>query len=255
MSLFLLKLAVVPAFILGVSLAGRRWGPHIAGLLSGFPVVGGPITIFIAVEQGLDFGARAATAGILSLTCLLSFNVTYSWVCRRWSWSVALIASTLVWVMMALLLSRLPNSLPVALVVSVSALVLAPFLFASARPDNQPRRQSRDLLLRMATGVALTLAVTAVAAQLGAVWSGMLAAFPIIGLVLVLFTHINSGPDQVAHLIRGNVQGLYTFVAFFSTLILVWPTGRFWTALILALVAGLATQVLLQAMYWLRKQA
>ena len=55
---FILKLILVPALIAGVTLAGRRWGPAVAGWLSAFPVVAGPIllvmalALYIAVSTG-----------------------------------------------------------------------------------------------------------------------------------------------------------------------------------------------------------
>jgi hypothetical protein len=36
-AVLVLKLALVPMLILGVTLAGRRWGPSVAGWLSAFP--------------------------------------------------------------------------------------------------------------------------------------------------------------------------------------------------------------------------
>jgi hypothetical protein len=38
-----LKLLLVPMFLALVSMAGKRWGPAIAGWLAGFPIVAGPI--------------------------------------------------------------------------------------------------------------------------------------------------------------------------------------------------------------------
>ncbi len=59
-----LKLLIVPAFILLVSLAGRRWGTTVAGILAGMPVVAGPIVVLVALEQGVGFGIYTATAAV-----------------------------------------------------------------------------------------------------------------------------------------------------------------------------------------------
>jgi hypothetical protein len=42
-AVLLLKLLLVPLLIYLVTLAGRRWGPAVAGWLSAFPIVAGPI--------------------------------------------------------------------------------------------------------------------------------------------------------------------------------------------------------------------
>ncbi|THU00226.1 hypothetical protein E9531_10665 [Lampropedia puyangensis] len=254
MNMLVLKMSVVPLVIAVVSLAGRRWGTHVAGLLSGFPVVGGPITVFIAAEQGLPFGTQAAIAAIMSVTCLLSFNVAYSWICRRHGWPQSLVLSTLVWAAVAVCLAQLPMTWPVAVSVTVAALLLAPYLFAPAQSGRPAARSGRDLPMRMGTGAGLTLLITAIAAHLGPTWSGMIAAFPIIGLVLVLFTHISQGAGPVAFLMRGNVQGLYSFVAFFSMLVWVWPHGSLWAGVLLAIPAAFAAQGVVQAAGWCRRR-
>lgn len=254
MDMLVLKMSVVPLVIAVVSLAGRRWGTHIAGLLSGFPVVGGPITVFIAAEQGLQFGTQAAIAAIMSVTCLLSFNVAYSWICRRHDWPHALLLATVVWIAVALCLAQLPMTWPVAVSVTLCALLVTPYLFAPGQIGRPATRSRRDLPLRMATGAGLTLLITALAAHLGPTWSGLIAAFPIIGLVLVLFTHISQGAGPVAFLMRGNVQGLYSFVAFFSVLVWMWPQGSLWAGVALAIPAAFAAQAVVQGLSWWRKR-
>ncbi|HBF50271.1 MAG TPA: hypothetical protein DDX04_07705, partial [Massilia sp.] len=54
-----LKLVLVPLLIYLVTLAGRRWGPSVAGWLSAFPIVAGPILLTLALEQGAPFAASA----------------------------------------------------------------------------------------------------------------------------------------------------------------------------------------------------
>jgi hypothetical protein len=73
-ALFAFKLALVPFFILALSLAGRRWGTAVSGWLVALPVVAGPIVFFIGMEQGEAFAAGAA-----DLLC----NGGSLWVLRR----------------------------------------------------------------------------------------------------------------------------------------------------------------------------
>jgi hypothetical protein len=56
-----LKLSLVPLLIYLVTLAGRRWGPAVAGWLSAFPIVARPILFALTLEQG----------GESSIVCLL----------------------------------------------------------------------------------------------------------------------------------------------------------------------------------------
>jgi len=47
-----LKLVLTPALIAIATLAGRRFGPSISGWLVGLPFTSGPVSLFLALEQG-----------------------------------------------------------------------------------------------------------------------------------------------------------------------------------------------------------
>lgn len=245
-----LKLTLVPLFIAAVTLAGRRWGAGVAGLLGGFPVVAGPIVLFLALEQGPQFGALAATAAISAIAGLLVFAIAYCWACIRWPWPAALGCALVAWLVTATGLALLPALPQVALGVAGLALVLTPRLLPRSLPPSPAKGSLSDLPYRMITGGLLTLAVTSAAATLGEVWSGLLAVFPIIGLVLAVFTHRAQGPHQVAHMYRRMVRGLYSFAAFFLVLALLWPQVALWPACALAIAAGVAIQALVQWLAW-----
>jgi hypothetical protein len=86
MPLLAFKLLLTPLFIGGVTLAGRRWGPTVGGLLVGLPLTSGPVSVFLAIQYGPAFAARAA-AGILAghaATCL--FLLTYGLLSGRLAW-------------------------------------------------------------------------------------------------------------------------------------------------------------------------
>ena len=81
--LLALKLTLVPALVLSATLATRRWGPRIGGLLTGLPIVSGPALLFFAVEQGNVFAAEASRAVIVSLVAVAASAATYAWVALR----------------------------------------------------------------------------------------------------------------------------------------------------------------------------
>jgi hypothetical protein len=56
-AIIFLKLFLVPALIYAVTLAGRKWGPTVAGWMSAFPIVAGPILLVFTMEHGAQFGA------------------------------------------------------------------------------------------------------------------------------------------------------------------------------------------------------
>src|SRR4029077_956553 len=71
------KLLLAPLCVIAVSLAGRRWGVAVAGILGGLPVVAGPILVVLTLVHGRAFGAKAAAGTLLGLAALTLFVVVY----------------------------------------------------------------------------------------------------------------------------------------------------------------------------------
>lgn len=220
----MLKLLVIPGFLLLISLAGKRWGPSVAGWLSGLPVVVGPILLFLALEQGQVFAAQAATAALSAMFAMIAFCVTYAQVAQRSSWPWALASSLLVWALTAVALSLIPPSLVFSVIAAAIALLAAPYLFPSVQPIvSGPAPKSDKLLLRMTAGALLTLAVTLLASTVGERWSGLLAVFPVLGSVMAVFSQQTRGPAFTAALLRATATGMYSFAAFCLVLALSLP--------------------------------
>ncbi len=67
MELLVIKLALTPLLMGIVSMASRRWGSTVGGVLAGLPLTAGPITIYLTIEQGRDFTSLVALSAIGSL--------------------------------------------------------------------------------------------------------------------------------------------------------------------------------------------
>lgn len=243
--MLVLKLTLVPFFIALITLAGRRWGSRMAGLLGGFPVVAGPIVTFLALEQGQAFGARTAIASISAAAGVSIFAIVYSWVSLRAAWWWAFPAAIGAWCVGALCLTFLPTRVEWALVVAVVSLLLTPYLLPRVSSSSAPATTPRDLPIRMLAGALLTLTVTSLASSVGATWSGLLSVFPVLGSVLAVFIHRTQGAAHVVLMYRGMLRGLFSFIAYFVTLALVWNEVAFWHGCALALSASIVTQGLL----------
>ena len=222
--MLMLKLLVIPGFLLLISLAGKRWGPSVAGWLSGLPVVVGPILFFLAIEQGEVFAAQSATAALSAMFAMIAFCVTYAQVAQRANWPLALLVSLSVWALAAVILSLIPPSLVFSVIAAATALFAAPYLFPKVKPlVSGPAPKSDKLLLRMMAGALLTLAVTLLASTVGERWSGLLAVFPVLGSVMAVFSQQTRGPAFTAALLRATATGMYSFAAFCLVLALALP--------------------------------
>jgi hypothetical protein len=69
----LLKLVLTPLLIAAISLASRRWGPGIGGAIAGLPLTSGPVSVFLALEQGREFTSRSAVGTLLGLVSQAGF--------------------------------------------------------------------------------------------------------------------------------------------------------------------------------------
>jgi hypothetical protein len=91
MSIIGLKLLLAPSLVVAASLSGRRWGAQVGGLVAGFPIIAGPISLFFALENGSAFGARAAKGTLAGIVSMSAFAVAYAKAARRWHWAPTLL--------------------------------------------------------------------------------------------------------------------------------------------------------------------
>jgi hypothetical protein len=210
-----MKLTLAPALVAATTLAGRRWGALVGGVVGGFPAVVGPILLALDVEHGDPFAARAAAGALAGLLALTAFVVAYGRLAQRLRWPAALVAS---WAAFAIATAALdgvtpPPQLAFPLVLGAFALayVLLPRGAGAAHAPAVPRW---DVAFRMLATAAFVIALTGLAGALGPRLSGLLAAFPVLASVLCAFTHAQEGAAAVADFLRGLVAGLAGFAAF-----------------------------------------
>lgn len=240
------KLLLVPAIILAVTLAGRRWGPRVAGRLSAFPVVAGPILLFVAIEQGAEFAAAAGAGTVAAIAAFSAYALSYAWLATHWAWPASLAGAYVAYAAVAWLATQ--SSLSVGAHAAIDVFVLLAAIRAMPRDlaaQPPPRTMRFDLPLRMACGAALVLLITWLAEAVGPRAAGVLALFPVLGTVLTVFSHKVSGAAFVVVLLRGMLWGNFAMMAFCATLALLLPVVplvlAFGAAIAAAIGANLAT--------------
>lgn len=240
-----LKLAAIPAVVWLASWAGRRWGHRVSGLISGLPVISGPLLLFVALDAPHGFVADTAwttmaVAPAVGLHCLV-----FAWLARvlprrPWQWAAAL---ALAWV--AYFGSASALSAQVIQGAAGASLAIAEMLLAWAlmpRPRDAiaiPRIPATETVLRMLAALTIGAIVIVGAQALGSRVSGVLLAFPITASVIPPITLVLYGPEAAIRLLAGFVTGLLGFVSFFVAFgALVLAAGP-----LLAGVAGAAASV------------
>lgn len=216
-ALLVAKLVASPVLIAMVSLVERRFGPAVAGLVAGLPLSSVPISIFLALEQGVPF-AKAAVPGMMAgITAVAPFLLVFAWSARRLHWAWALPAALTVYAVAALALQW--ASLPLATSVALGAASL----LASARcmPKRQPVAVHRphpvwEVPLRMVVAAAMVVGLTAAASRLGPHATGLLGPFPVFSCVVGIFILRRAGPEAAVRLMRGIALGALSYVAYFA---------------------------------------
>ena len=239
-----LKLTLVPLLIGGVTLAGRRWGPGVAGWLAAFPVFSAPILLFIAIEQGAPFAANASAATLSAVLAILTFGISYAWAATQYGWKASALISFVCYFLTVAVLNFWGPSLFIAGIAVAAALFIAPRVYPQPGPPEKSTASagSGDIWLRMGAGAALVLFVTHFSSSLGPRLSGLFAMFPLIASVLAVFSHKDSGSAFTIRLMRGMVLGYYAFASFCLILTLTLPHMNIGMAFLLALGAAVLVQ-------------
>ncbi|WP_028694040.1 hypothetical protein [Pseudomonas cremoricolorata] len=220
MTVFYLKLVITPLLMLAISLAGRRWGPQLGGLLSGLPLTSAVVTLFVSLEQGAQFAWQAVPGALAGLAAIQATYLFYFLFTRKVSAWLGCCAALLFYGCVGWAISQFGGLLlPVLLTL---AMLLANLL--ATRAELPGRNASFVPLprwvipMRMATATALLLLITTTAHWLGPVVSGMLAPIPVIAWPLAVFAHVQGGRHELATIVRGNAIGAVGVIGFYLTL-------------------------------------
>lgn len=245
-AVLLVKLALVAASILLASVAARRFGHALGGVVAGMPMIAAPICAILLVDQGAGPVRAIALATLVCIPGSVAHSVTMGWVARWVPWPVAIALSLSVFAAVGLALSALalPAAAAAALALASPALGLAALPRAvHTGPVSVPRR---EIAARVAFALAMAAAVIAGADALPPVLSGLLLAMPISGTVLPCFTLARHGAHATATLMGGFVLGLHGFATFFLVLYLaLGRLDRSW-AFVLALAGAAAVAALVR---------
>ena len=246
--MLILKLTIVPLALLLFGAIERRHGPRVAGWLSGFPIVGGPLLLFLTLDQGPAFGAQAALGAYFGLVPWLCFSMTYAWCARSLRWTWCAVISFSVWTAVAFLAVHLQDASRWLEILPFAAFIGAQFCFPRGEPSDEEREHVWwGTPARMIAGASLTLIITQFSTALGTHWSGIFTTFPVMGSIIAISSHLQYGRHAVQEAVAGLSMGLASVGVFcFAVYILLGITG-----IGAAFGAGLLACTTAHALTWL----
>lgn len=243
MTAFYLKFLITPTLMLAISLASKRWGTKIGGLLSGLPVTSALVILFLSLEQGAGFALQAVPGALAGLAAVQATYLFYFLVTRRVSALIGCLAALAVYAVSAWLMSRLgvlTASVAVTLAL-LSVIIVVTRPKADSAPPKVVALPRWVIPMRMLTATLLLVAITASAQWLGPVASGLLAPIPVIAWPLAVFAHVQGGHQELGAIVRGNAIGAVGVLGFYLAVkasIETWGTlPSIATAVVLAVAA------------------
>jgi hypothetical protein len=234
--MLLLKLMIVPVLVALMSLAARRFGPMVGGLLIGLPWMTGPIIFFLGQEKGDAHAASLASGALLATVSISAYALVYGCLGMRFRWPLSLATGAASYVGVGWALSGLTMAPTPAALIGGSCLLATSFLIPAPRQGRPtPALPWWDIPVRMLASAIMVTVLALVSDQLGATASGIAASFPVLLTVIGTFTHHQWGSDALLALLRGITRSLLSFVMFF------WVVGTFAEPLGLVVSYALAT--------------
>jgi hypothetical protein len=244
-----LKLILTPLLIALATLAVRRWGFLVGGVITGLPLISGPVSLFLAIEQGPRFAGQGSRGMLLGTVALSLFCVAFIRTAKDRRWLTPLIAGFVAYCFAAWGLSLFsfnPGTLALLVPVLLSlALKAAGPAASSASVIAAP---PWDIPIRMIAAAVMVLLITGFAQRLGPKWSGILASFPIFTCIMGAFAQKQNGAASARMLIRGIIIGCFGGVSFFVVVGLAAERASVAVTYLLATTAAIAVNGLLAAL-------
>jgi hypothetical protein len=219
MTILAFRLLITPFLIGTVTLAGRRWGPAVNGLLVGLPLTTGPISFILANMFGVEFAAKAAAGNLAGQISMCVFCLTYSAVAQKNKWLVSAMIAVAAYMLTTFLLNQFTWQLIPAFIALLAAIILtARFIPREPLSAYSALHPKWDIPARMIVATIFVVLLTTVADVLGPQLSGLISTFPIFGVVFAAFTHSQQGANAAANLLHGIVLGSVAYAFFFLTI-------------------------------------
>lgn len=214
MDVYLLKLTVTPLLMGLVSLIGRRWGSLVGGIAAGMPLTSGPISLYLALEQGPAFADEAAAGALIGIGAVMASYTAYVGASRLLPVGGSTLAALGAYGFAAYAMFRTGSEAGSVLVCLLSFLAIVLTQPGQASVPSARARPAWDLPARMVVSTVLVLAVTGCAARLGPTLSGLVSPVPVIAWPLMLFAHLQGGRPEALATIRGTAAGSCGIIVF-----------------------------------------
>ncbi len=246
MLFLLLRIICAPVAVLLGTLAQRRFGHAIGGLIVGLPLVYLPFLWLISLQYGISFTHAMAISLLLAASAEVALMWVFAVLAQRISATLSLLGALGTFAGVACVLEILHPSVLIGAVLGVASFAIAIRFWPRTPASNFTSGKSR-LVLRLLVSTIFTVALISLAGRLGAHLSGVLDAIPLTSIMMALFTNHEHGPDASSQFLRGVSQGSFSYVASMIVLAEMLRAGSVLFAFSSSCIAALAVQVIIHS--------
>ncbi len=214
--LLIFKFTVTPILVGLASLAARRWGNTVAGLITGFPLMTAPISIFLTIEQGAEFTVSASIGILIALVGIAVYALAYVVAARFVAWPFAITYAYAAFFAASWLVAPYITTHFTAALAAYLAIIISIVLMPRNRSGGAPLQVPIwEIWLRMFSTAAMIALVTSIASMLGPTWTGIIATIPVMATIMVTFTHGRFGHRPATVFMRSMMLSMFSFATFF----------------------------------------
>lgn len=221
--IMILKLLLVPSLIAIISYLSTKKGQSIAGLLTGMPVIAGPITWFLYQDQGAQYALTSSYYSILGVLPLGLFCASYAALNNKLPLYLNIPMNMAIYIVIAFGFSQIPVTLlshPIGVIIAfILVLVfLRCLIFFSqkrVKPIKMPSISKISIVIRMIIAIGFILALTSIALNLPASFIGALTTFPIAASTLAITVELQNSKQDARNCLIGIIQGNQYLLLFY----------------------------------------
>src|SRR5271170_1006044 len=212
MFFFLLRILLAPLAVLAGTLAQRRFGHAISGLIIGLPLASLPLLWLVAVQHGTAFASSMTQALLVGSIAEAVVLWLYARLTMHVSPLVALGGTMAAFAFVAGAVNFLKLSAILASLITAAGFALALWLWPSNANDAAPLSGRSRLWLRLVLSAVFTFVMVSLAGRLGPVVSGLVDALPAMSLMMAFMTHQDHGATASSTFLRGVTRGSYSYL-------------------------------------------
>jgi hypothetical protein len=247
MLFLVLRVIIGPLGVLAGTLAQRRLGHAVGGLIIGLPLTSLPLLGLVALQRGNAFTGSMTDAVLIGSISEGLVLWIYAKLTTRFSPVLALTGALAVFTLTVSVLGSVHFPAIIAGVLTAAGFALALRFWPSTSADEAvPGGRSR-LVTRVVAATIFTVIIVTMAGRFGALLSGLVDALPMTTMLMAFMTHQGQGADAASLFIRGVLRGSFSWVISTVVLVELLRTGDLVLAFGLSLVTALIVQATVQA--------